>query len=187
MTIEELTPDDPPRRLLTFRLLAATATTAILVAVYFVVPLGFLAAIPVWATLVIAMLILLIVAIWQIHAVLRSNWPGLRGIEALAVTAPLYLLLFATIYVRVAAETPGSFTTDALTRLDMLYFTVTVFATVGFGDISPATQAARALVTVQMVLNLLVLGAGIRVLTLAVKRGRQLQDSNETQTLITPD
>lgn len=181
MTIEELTLQEPPRRLIALRLLGATASAALLVALYFVVPLELLVAVPVWATLVISMLILLVVAIWQIHAVLRSNWPGLRGIEALAITAPLYLLLFATIYARLAGENPKSFSTGALTRLDLLYFTVTVFATVGFGDISPASQPARGLVTTQMILNLLVLGAGIRVLTLAVKRGRQLQDLGETK------
>ena len=56
---------------------------------------------------------------------------------------------------------------------DTLYFTVTVFATVGFGDISPASQAARLLVMLQMILNLLVLGVGIQVFLGAVQRSRQ--------------
>ena len=68
---------------------------------------------------------------------------------------------------------PTAFDVDGLTRLDTLYFTVTVFSSVGFGDISALSQNARALVTVQMVLNLLVLGAGIRVFVGAVQRTRE--------------
>ena len=60
--------------------------------------------------------------------------------------------------------------------MDALYLTVTVFSTVGFGDISAASQPGRILVTIQMILNLIVLGAGVRLLTGAVKRGR---DSHE--------
>jgi hypothetical protein len=50
---------------------------------------------------------------------------------------------------------------------------VTTFATVGFGDITPASQFARGLVTVQMVLDLVVLGAVIRVFVSAVQLARQ--------------
>jgi hypothetical protein len=41
----------------------------------------------------------------------------------------------------------SNFSVHALTRTDSLYFTVTVFATAGFGDISPASQVARLVVT----------------------------------------
>ncbi len=71
-----------------------------------------------------------------------------------------------------AHNVPDSFT-DPLTRTDSLYFTVTVFATVGFGDIAPVTQAARVLVTVQMVGNLLLLGIALRVVVLAVQHRRR--------------
>ena len=71
-----------------------------------------------------------------------------------------------------AFDSPDTFTIDPLTRVDALYLTVTVFSTVGFGDISAASQPGRILVTIQMILNLIVLGAGVRLLTSAVKRGR---------------
>ncbi|MBM9466022.1 potassium channel family protein [Nakamurella leprariae] len=44
-----------------------------------------------------------------------------------------------------------------------LYFSVTVFATVGFGDMTPESGAIRLLVSVQMLLNLVVLGVVFRV------------------------
>ena len=43
----------------------------------------------------------------------------------------------------------GEFT-QPLTRTDALYFTVTVFSTVGFGDISPKLEAARVVLIAQM-------------------------------------
>jgi voltage-gated potassium channel len=49
---------------------------------------------------------------------------------------------------------------------------VTVFATVGFGDITATSQPARLIVTAQMILDL-ILGLGIRVFLGAVQRGRQ--------------
>jgi voltage-gated potassium channel len=69
---------------------------------------------------------------------------------------------------------PASFS-EALERTDALYFTVTVFATVGFGDISPVSDTARVIVTVQMIADLLLLGLVLRALLNAVDKGRARQ------------
>jgi hypothetical protein len=82
----------------------------------------------------------------------------LKAVEALAATAPLFLLIFAAVYFLMAADDPSNFTVETVTRTDSLYFTVTIFSTVGFGDISPASEAARILVMTQMILDLIVLG-----------------------------
>jgi voltage-gated potassium channel len=72
---------------------------------------------------------------------------------------------------------PGSFSSP-LTRTDALYFTVTVFSTVGFGDITAKTEAARLVVTGQMIADLLILGVGIKVILGAITRGeRQREDA----------
>ena len=84
------------------------------------------------------------------------------------------MLLFASAYYVMARGTPGSFS-QQLTRTDALYFTVTTFTTVGFGDITAVSQTARLVVTVQMILDLLALGLGIRVFIGAVKRARESQ------------
>ncbi len=64
---------------------------------------------------------------------------------------------------------------EKLTHTDALYFTVTVFTTVGFGDITAKSEGARLLVTGQMVAGLIILGTGVRIILGAVTRGRQRQ------------
>ena len=56
-----------------------------------------------------------------------------------------------------------------------------VFATVGFGDITATSQTGRLLVTAQMILDLIVLGLGIRVFLGAVQRGQQDTAQQKTQ------
>jgi voltage-gated potassium channel len=80
--------------------------------------------------------------------------------------------LFAAAYYAMARSRPDSFNVRDFTRTDSLYFTVTVFSTVGFGDITATGQIARIVVTLQMVLDLIVLGLGVRVFVGAVRLGR---------------
>lgn len=152
----------------------ALAATTVLVALYYLLPLDHID-IPLEAALAVALLVLLGVTVLQIRAITRAAHPAVRAVEALATTVPLFLLLFAAAYFLVAQDDPGNFSTHTLARTDALYFTVTIFATVGFGDISPTSQIARLLVSGQMILDLLVLGLGIRVFVGAVQRGRQDQ------------
>jgi hypothetical protein len=77
-----------------------------------------------------------------VRAIIRARYPALRTVEALAATVPLFLLLFASAYFTMARTNPASFSTHSLTRTDALYFTVTAFSTVGFGDITAVSQPA---------------------------------------------
>jgi hypothetical protein len=108
----------------------------------------------------------------QVRWIAASGYPKLRAIEALAIDVPLFLLLFAGAYAVMAATTADSFS-QPMTHTNALYFTVTVFATVGFGDIHAKTEAARLLVTGQMILDLIILGVGARIIVGAITRGRQ--------------
>ncbi len=164
----------PRRREIGLGMLRALATTTALVALYYLLPLDHLANVSLVFTLVAGLVILVAVAALQLRAVLRAKYPGVRAAVALAATVPLFLLLFASAYYVMANGTPGSFS-QQLTRTDALYFTVTTFTTVGFGDITPVSQTARLVVTVQMLLDLLALGLGIRVFIGAVKRARESQ------------
>ena len=112
----------------------------------------------------------------QVWSILRSPFPGLRAVEALATSVPLFLLLFASSYVVMAAMSADNFGAR-LTHTDGLYFTVTVFSTVGFGDITAKTQAARLVVTGQMIGDLVILGLAIKIIVGAVSRRRQPGDA----------
>ncbi|HEY5989876.1 MAG TPA: potassium channel family protein, partial [Streptosporangiaceae bacterium] len=52
-------------------------------------------------------------------------------------------------------------------------FTVTVFSTVGFGDIRPESELARLVVTGQMVADLVIIGLGARIVVGAVRVGQR--------------
>jgi len=106
----------------------------------------------------------------QIPAIANSKYPNLRAVEAMSVTVPLYLLIFARIYLSNALANPGAFS-EQLDHTKSLYFTITVFATVGFGDITPETNPMRLLVSAQMLLNLVVIGLVVRLLLGAAQRG----------------
>jgi hypothetical protein len=82
----------------------------------------------------------------------------------------VYLLIFSRIYLANSLHDASSFSTP-LDNVTALYFTVTVFATVGFGDIVATTNSMRLLVTLQMVLNLVLLGVVIRLVASAAQRG----------------
>src|SRR5450432_414401 len=153
--------------------LRSLAAAIVLVALYFLLPLDHLAGVPLPVILVVGLLVLLVVTGWQLRLVVRARYPAIRAAEALATTVPLFLLLFASVYFAMARASPTSFSTHSLTRTDSLYFTVTTFSTVGYGDITATSQAARLMVTVQIILDLLVLGLGIRMFIGAVQRARQ--------------
>lgn len=68
-----------------------------------------------------------------------------------------------------------------MTRTSALYFSVTVLSTVGFGDITAKTDAARLVVTAQMFFDLLALGLGVRVFVGAVKLGRQRHTQHQPE------
>jgi hypothetical protein len=159
-------------------LLRPTATATCVLVVYFALPLHrqFTA---VTAVLLAAGLMLLVaIIVWQARAIYRSPYPRLQAVEALAMSVPLFLVLFATGYYLMEGTEPGAFS-EQLTRVDALYFTITVFATVGFGDIVPLTQSARVLTMVQMLGDLLIIGLAARVLVTAVQRSidRRARDS----------
>ncbi|MDN5804300.1 MAG: potassium channel family protein, partial [Microlunatus sp.] len=112
-----------------------------------------------------------IVAI-EIPVIIRSKHPGLRSVEATILTILIFLTLFARIYLSISVSDPTTFN-ESLNHLRALYFTTAVFATVGFGDIVATTDAVRLVVTVQMVLNLVVIGVVVKVLFTAGTRGME--------------
>ena len=150
----------------------AFASTVALVALYYLLPLSPSSVGVAVGMLTVGLLALVGLVAFQVRAIIRATHPALRAVGALATSVPLFLLLFAGTYFVMGRLVAGSFS-EALTRTDALYFTVTVFATVGFGDITPVTEGARAVVTGQMIAGIVILGLGVRIIVDAVKRGQQ--------------
>lgn len=148
--------------------------TTLLLALYFIVPLDNVNNPRSWLLLVGAICVFGAVTLWEYRRILRSRFPVQQALETIATVLPLYLLGFSILYYLMAAVTPGSFSTG-LSRMASLYFTVTVFSTVGFGDILAVSDTGRAVVTIQMITNLVLLGIGGKVLFGAIERSRERQ------------
>jgi voltage-gated potassium channel len=167
--------DLPPakRRRLIFRAaLRSVLVATVLVVLYYVLPLDRGWDSDAAVRLLVGVLVFAGLMVWHVRAIAGSRYPGLRAAEALGMIIPFFLVLFASTYFLMERASAASFT-QPLTRTDALYFTVTVFSTVGFGDITAKSEAARIVLIVQMLADLILLGAGVRLLLGAVQRGRQ--------------
>jgi voltage-gated potassium channel len=154
--------------------LRVAGSVAALVALYYLLPLDRFSTSAAVTVLVIGLVAFIALVAVQVGWIIRSPYPGLRAMEALATSVPLFLLLFASTYVVLAAMSASNFG-GHLSHTGGLYFTVTVFSTVGFGDITAKTETARLVVTGQMITDLIVLGLAIKVIVGAVRRGQQRQ------------
>ena len=160
-------------------MLRGLLSTTVLVVLYYQLPLGQPWDAATAARLLVGLLVFAGVMVWQVRTVAGSRYPAIRAFEALGLIVPLYLLLFASTYFLMERASAASFT-QPLTRTDALYFSVTVFTTVGFGDISAKSEPARIVLIVQMLGDLALLSVGVRVLLGAVRRGQQRsQDTGE--------
>ena len=121
-----------------------------------------------------------VVVALQIPAIIHAKFPILRAAITLGVLVPLYLLVFARVYLSSSLGDPGAFS-ESLDHATALYFTVTVFATVGFGDIVAKSDTMRLVVTAQMLINLIFVGAFIRVLVSAARRGVEIKTVAEQE------
>jgi voltage-gated potassium channel len=107
--------------------------------------------------------VLILVAVRQLlHA---GEDAGIRGLVLLLT---LTVLFFSWADASVA-KLPGQFT-DLHDKTDAMYFNVSTLATVGFGDVHPVGQLARAAVTLQIIFNLVFLGAAVSMITGFVRR-----------------
>ena len=161
-----------PHRVIVYAVVRAVASAVALVTVYYLIPLDHISAGAAAALLATGLAALTGLIAFQVRSIMASQFPGLRAVEAIAVSVPLFLLLFAGAYVVMARFSVSAFT-EPLSRTDALYFAVTTFATVGFGDIAPRTEAARLVVTGQVTGDLVIIGLGVRIIAGAARRSLQ--------------
>jgi hypothetical protein len=147
-------------------------SAAALIAIYYLLPMDRFTAPMAITVLVIGLACFVALIAFQVRLIIKSPFPGLRAAEALGTSVPFFLLLFAGTYV-VLAELSAENFGEGLSHTDGLYFTVTVFSTVGFGDISAKSEGARLVVTGQMIADLIILGLAIKLLVGAARHGHQ--------------
>ncbi|WP_327092670.1 ion channel [Nonomuraea sp. NBC_01738] len=127
-----------------------------LVVLYYVVPVGDdLAGLWVAVTVFLAGVGVLVWLIGR-HTLRVANHDKQARLRTLLMLLYVMTSFFALAYYAVAMISPGQFV-GLVTRTDALYFTVTTIATVGFGDVHALGQVARAMVTIQMAFDLVIL------------------------------
>lgn len=148
----------------------ALASAVVLVVLYYVVPIEHRPHQSIALRLIVALAVFSVVLAVEVRKIAKHDHPMLRAGVAMATVIPLFLVVFAWIYLTMSASSIAAFG-EHLTRTSALYFTVTVFSTVGFGDITPKTDPARLVVTVQMLADLAVLAIVVRLILGAATRG----------------
>jgi hypothetical protein len=124
------------RRMLAVRVVARViGLTVLLLVAYFAAPIGQDADLTGIVVLAVGLVGFVALAVYQIRRILDSPMPQLRAAETLATVVPLVIVAFALFYVAMSDADPNGFT-EPMTKVNGLYFTVTVLATVGFGDIA---------------------------------------------------
>ena len=148
----------------------AAAMAIVLLAVYYLFPIEHRPHQSVALRLGVALALFVVVLANEIRLIATHDRPMLRAGVAMATIIPLFIISFAWIYLTLSHSSPEAFG-GPLTRSSALYFTVTIFSTVGFGDITPKTDPARLVATVQMMADLAVVAVVIRLILGAATRG----------------
>jgi voltage-gated potassium channel len=135
---------------------------ALLVTVYYLLPVPGRMHEASWAILFCCGIVVLAVLIMLSIARLVRAGPDVR-VRSLVVLLCVAILYFSWAEV-LLAKAPGQFV-QLHTKTDALYFAISTLATVGFGDVHASGQLARVAVTVQIVFNLVFLGLVITTLS----------------------
>jgi len=172
---DNLTPRQ--RRMLLASVLGRSALTAAgLLVIYAMLPIGREATVTTIGIMIVGSVVVVTMVVVEIRALSRSPHPVLRVVESLTSVLAVFILAFATVYMSMAQSNPMSFS-EPITKVSAVYFTVTVLATVGFGDITPVTDGARIVVTAQMVIGLTLVAVVVRFIITFAQGVREKQRS----------
>ncbi|MGB8022255.1 MAG: ion channel [Candidatus Nanopelagicales bacterium] len=160
-----------PRWTVFFALLRSVGVVAVTLLVYAAIPITGqdTARVVAWGS-VLGLTLLGVTFVRQMMRVSRAPHPGLAAVEALALVFGMFLAFFAFLYVSLSTGDPGSFT-QPIDKVAGVYLSVTILATVGFGDISAVTDLARLVVTSQMVIDLILISTAVKAMDLSARRG----------------
>lgn len=159
------------RRVIGKATLRMLLSIAILVVVFIVVPPADLATGSPGTGLLVGLVLLGAMVAWELRRVLQDPYPEVRAATSLMVLVVALVVVFALVYSAMSVANPAAFT-EVIDKSDAIYFTVTTLSTTGFGDIAAASEAARWVVTTQMLFDLVVVVGLARVFVLAAKTSR---------------
>jgi voltage-gated potassium channel len=103
---------------------------------------------------------------------LRTAGRGRLTVLRLVLLLEVVMVLFSLAYYHLAVDTTGQML-GIRTRIDALYFTVTIMTTVGFGDVHPVGQLSRALVAAHMAFDVAFIAAFAGLFRSSLARGSQ--------------
>jgi hypothetical protein len=158
-------------RLLAMLVIRTFLSVAILLLIYALLPAEPTTPTDTVVRLVAALVFVALVIALQVYAIRSANHPVLRAIEAAINAICVFIIVFALLYLELAQANPANFT-EPLNHVSAFYFTVTILATVGFGDISAASDVARLVVTIQMLLDLAIIAIIVRVFSSIAEASR---------------
>ena len=144
--------------------LSSLGIIVLLIGIYFIAPLGQDDPLSLMQASVVIFLAVLVMA-YLIGNQVRRTFVDSASVKLarLTVLLTITILLFALGYFTLERSVPGEIA-GLETRLDSLYFTLVTLGTIGYGDIHPAGQTARAISCLQIVFNAVFIGALIRVI-----------------------
>jgi voltage-gated potassium channel len=104
--------------------------------------------------------------------VMESDQPVHDAVASLLVLVTLLVLGFAVTYYALDTHDAGQ-VAGLETKTDALYLSMATAATVGYGDVHPAGQAARVVAVIQMVTNLVAIAAIVRLFGEVARRRKE--------------
>jgi voltage-gated potassium channel len=116
----------------------------------------------------VALLCAVVAALVGKERAARAGLGAGTTLEAVVLVVYLAIAFFSLAYLWIAGS-PGQFV-GLETRIDALYFTTATLTTVGYGDVAPVGQAARAVVTVQLLFNLLFVAVAAKLVGAVLAR-----------------
>jgi voltage-gated potassium channel len=110
--------------------------------------------------------LLAFVIVWQLRLALHQGLD--RRLDGLVISLVIVVIGFALVFYLLNIQDPEQIE-GVSTRVDALYFTMATLTTVGYGDAHANGQAARILVMVQMVFNLVFVATAASVLSARIR------------------
>jgi len=163
------------RRALLFSLLKAAVTFVVIVAIYYVEPFGGKTlGTDTLVRVAVAGIAFVAVLGWQMREILRAQMPGLRALQAVVIAVALFITGFAALYLTLSNDSGGF--SEHLNSTGALYFSITLFSSVGFGDITPTSDLTRLIVCTQMLGDLVFLATVARLFFGASKMSLSMRE-----------